>query len=85
MNTATLTTKETAALKKMYTAVKQCESSGKTMTAREKHRMGLLVEDLRNNYGTITTVLNPEVPAETQKMFFELEELYWKDHELMAL
>jgi hypothetical protein len=58
--------------------VKQIEASGKTLTKDERkalwNRQMLAIEDLEMRHGTITTVFGPEVPAETQKMFFTLQE-----------
>ena len=66
-----------AEMTELCAEVKQIEASGKTLTKEERealtNRAMLVVESLQYDYGTITTVFEPEVPAETQKMFRELE------------
>lgn len=57
--------------------VKQIEAGGKTLTKDEladvKNRAELVVESLQYNHGVVTFLFDPEVPATTTAMFYELE------------
>lgn len=58
--------------------LERIEARGETLTKEEQanlqNRVMLVTESLEMEHGTITTVFGPEVPAETQKMFFKLQE-----------
>ena len=58
---------------KLCAEVKQIEAGSKALTEEFKNEVGLVVEELEN-HGEWTMVFVPEVPAEAQKLYRELDD-----------
>ena len=70
----------TTEMSNLCAEVERIEARGETVIESEErdslwNQIMLVTEELERSHGTLTTVFGPDVPAETQRMFFSLHEL----------